>query len=133
MTGALSLVRSPIRRRGIRSLRRSHPGAPFAGFEKGALRKPPTGKPGKTRRIRPPSRRMRKKPEALFGNWRPFERLGEEFLKRRSQMDPDRRKALAQNLLRRIQADGESEPDDAELLLEKIYAYLRQTRYSSIQ
>jgi hypothetical protein len=76
---------------------------------------------------------MRKKPEALFGNWRPFERLGEEFLKRRSQMDPDRRNALAQNLLRRIQADGESEPDDAELLLEKIYAYLRQTRYSSIQ
>jgi len=71
---------------------------------------------------------------------RPFERLGddqylliEEFLKRRSQMDPDRRKALAQNLLRRIQADGETEPDDAELLLEKIYAYLKQTRYSSIQ
>lgn len=73
-------------------------------------------------------------------NWlRQFERLGddqflliEEFLKRRSQMDPHRRKALAQKFLQWINVDEETKRADAEILLGKIYAYLKQTRYPSI-
>ncbi|GAA5345597.1 putative RDD family membrane protein YckC [Planifilum fimeticola] len=74
-------------------------------------------------------------------NWlRRFERLGddqflliEEFLTRRNQMDPDRRKALARKLLQRIETDEETRQADAEVLLGKIYTYLKQTRYPSIQ
>jgi uncharacterized RDD family membrane protein YckC len=74
-------------------------------------------------------------------NWlRQFERLGddqflliEEFLTRRNQMDPDRRKALARKLLQRIETDEETRQVDAEILLGKIYTYLKQTRYPSIQ
>lgn len=59
--------------------------------------------------------------------------LIEEFLKRRRQMNPKRRKMLSHKLLQWIKAEEEAEGGDAEILLEKIYIYLKQTRYPSIQ
>lgn len=58
--------------------------------------------------------------------------LIEEFLKRRRQMNPQRRKRMSEKLLQWIQAEEAAERGDAEKRLEKIYLYLKQTRYPSI-